>query len=299
MFPIEQSAFEAAIVDACSKHEEAHWKEHSFRRCVSIGAEYFVKYGSAKAIWPELATQTYIFEYAQSHLDTPHIPRIPKVIHHFKHGLRIYMVMEYITLVNPGDDISERTSEALKWLSEVPAPPGHVFGPLGGGVIRHRFFKDYEAPLAFSSVEALERYIEKVRLCLHLFEHLLKYQLYQASETRCKWATPLLQPVSFLGERMMFMQADMHPDNFGVDEHGNTVLMNFAEVAMLPESFAALTLISKRHAVSAKSLNLSKSSNVISIAEYSSLLWSMADETLGTSICSCNGIQLKVTTLQA
>jgi hypothetical protein len=45
---------------------------------------------------------------------------------------------------------------------ERPSCPNHVIGPLGGGLIGYRFFKDARAPLRFSSVEALERYISKV-----------------------------------------------------------------------------------------------------------------------------------------
>ena len=73
--------------------------------------------------------------------------------------------MEYIKLTDSPPDLHER-AEALKWLSRVPTPPNHVIGPLGDGRIRHKFFKDYEAPLLFQSIEALERYMEKVRPCL-------------------------------------------------------------------------------------------------------------------------------------
>lgn len=163
MLPTEQSAFEAAIVDTCTKHKEAHWREPGHRPYVSIGAEYLVKFGNPQTLWPEIATHKYISEYAQSHADTPCMPRIPKVKYHFGDQQTMYMVMEYITLTNPPPDLPERTAEALRWLSGVPAPPGHVFGPLGGGLIRHGFFKDHKAPLAFSSIGALEHYIEKVR----------------------------------------------------------------------------------------------------------------------------------------
>jgi hypothetical protein len=46
-----------------------------------------------------------------------------------------------------------------------------VIGPLGGGRIRHKFFKEYTAPLLFSSVEALQRYMHKVRPCFYFLEH--------------------------------------------------------------------------------------------------------------------------------
>jgi len=34
------------------------------------------------------------------------------------------------------------------------------------------------------------------------------------------------------------MLADIHPSNFGVDEHDKMVLMDFGAIAMLPEAFA-------------------------------------------------------------
>jgi hypothetical protein len=161
------------------------------------------------------------------------------------------MVMEHITLTSPPPDLPERTAAAIRWLTGVPAPPGHVFGPLGGGLIRHRFFKDRKAPLAFSSIGALERYIEKVRPVLRIFFFFerpltsnsgpgIQYTL------RSTLAKEPLQPVSLSGERVIFMQNDVHPSNFGVDEHGNTVLMDFEEMAMLPESLRGVYVVFER-----------------------------------------------------
>ena len=79
--------------------------------------------------------------------------------------------MEFITLTATPLDLIDRTAKALVWLSNVPPPPNHVMGPLGGGPIRHKFFKDYTASQLFSSVEALQRYIRKVRPCFHFLEH--------------------------------------------------------------------------------------------------------------------------------
>ena len=169
MTSTKQAIFEAAIIDACTKHTQEHWQDNDYRACVFIKPCYFVKYDDHETLWPQIATQLYISNYAESRIDAP---RVPKVIHHFRGDQRrAYLVMEYIKLIDSPPALHERTAAALKWLSGVPAPPKHVMGPLGGGYIRHRFFKDYEAPLLFSSIEALERYIEKVRPCLYLLEH--------------------------------------------------------------------------------------------------------------------------------
>jgi hypothetical protein len=99
----------------------------------------------------------------------PGVPRIPRVLSYFEHENTAYIVIEYVKLAGSPLD-PESTVAALKWLSEVPLPPEHIIGPLEGGPIRHRFFKYYEAPLRFSSVEALERYIEKVRPRIDFFQ---------------------------------------------------------------------------------------------------------------------------------
>jgi hypothetical protein len=148
MTSIDEAAFEADIVTACTKHEEEHWRDDDYHACVVIEPGYFVKYDDYETLQPQIATQLYISRYAESQADAP---RIPKVVHHFKGDQRRgYFVMEYIKLSDPSpSDLPERTAEALKWLSGVSAPSEHVMGPLGPGRIRHRFIKDNEAASAF------------------------------------------------------------------------------------------------------------------------------------------------------
>jgi hypothetical protein len=84
----------------------------------------------------------------------------------------------------------------------------------------------------------------------------------------------------------MFTQSDMHPSNFGVDQHGKTVLMDFAEIGLLPETFVAHTMSSeKRLAPIAIALSLSGSSNA-SMAEISLLLRMVASPKLGAATCT-------------
>jgi hypothetical protein len=75
----------------------------------------------------------------------------------------------------------------------------------------------------------------------------------------------------------------MHPSNFGVDQHGRTVLMDFVEMGLLPETFVAHTMFSeKRLAPIAIALSLSDSSNA-SMAVLSLHLWMVANPKLGAS----------------
>lgn len=59
----EQSALEAVIVDACTKHEETH---SGYHRCVSAGTDHLVKYKDLTSLWLEFVTQKYIFEYTET-----------------------------------------------------------------------------------------------------------------------------------------------------------------------------------------------------------------------------------------
>jgi len=60
----------------------------------------------------------------------------------------------------------------------------------------------------------------------------------------------------------MFSQSDMHPSNFGVDQHGKMVLMDFADIGLLSETLVEYTMYSEeRLAPIATALNLSGGPN--------------------------------------
>lgn len=65
----------------------------------------------------------------------------------------------------------EEVGAMLRWLGEVPLPYSFPVCRIGGGYIRDRFFKDDEGPLVFFSMEALQRYLTKVRYCLVSVHH--------------------------------------------------------------------------------------------------------------------------------
>jgi hypothetical protein len=101
MTPDETAALEKSIIEICTKHKAEIWKKVNYRRCVFVPPRYFVKYGDPDTLWPEAATERYIFEYAKSQPDTPLKPRIANVVHYFEGARRSYLVMEHITLVPP------------------------------------------------------------------------------------------------------------------------------------------------------------------------------------------------------
>jgi hypothetical protein len=89
-----------------------------------------------------------------------------------------------------------------------------------------------------------------------------------------------LSPLEICGDRLMFTKSDMDPSNFGVDDHGKTVLMDVGDIGVLPETFGAHTMSSERLAPVAIALSLSDSSNTW-MATVSWLLWMVASPTLG------------------
>lgn len=93
-------------------------------------------------------------------------PRIPKAPLYFESPKdEAYFVMEYIELNHPSliTHLAERTAQSLDWLSGVSAPPEDkdLIGPLGAVSF---VIGSSRAPLAFSSIDALERYMNEVRI---------------------------------------------------------------------------------------------------------------------------------------
>ena len=64
--------------------------------------------------------------------------------------------------IMPTNNAYKQVADALQWLRNVPAPAGAKIGSVGGGPARHRLFKDFEAPLLFTSNEALHNYMNEV-----------------------------------------------------------------------------------------------------------------------------------------
>ena len=176
--PFDLAAFEDAIISACEKHERDHKGEHDYRRCV-VTEGAFVKFDSYYSLWPQFQTQDYVSQCAKLDMSAP---RVPGVLHFFHRDYRMaYLVMEYITLTPPPvPDLPPKAALALQWLRDLPVPTERVrIGPLGSGHAGHRLFKNFRAPLSFSSIEALERYLNNcVRgYILEIFYHLLTHDL--------------------------------------------------------------------------------------------------------------------------
>jgi hypothetical protein len=150
------------IIRLCERHEEAHRLEAYYHRCVELGS-WFIKYNGHGTLESEYKTHEYLYNKA---FGDSNAPRIPRIVAYFSPKQQwAYLVTERIDPMTPADVAPEAVAKALQWLRGVPAPQGLTLGPVGGGRARHELFKDFRAPLPFSSVKALQNYMNRVCLC--------------------------------------------------------------------------------------------------------------------------------------
>ncbi|KAG8913126.1 hypothetical protein FRC00_002989 [Tulasnella sp. 408] len=214
--------FEEAIVSACDTHERNNWRVVGYRRCLLVGG-FFVKYGGYSSVHPAYLTQVHLANAANA-VPEVHIPEV----HHFFHrdnGMA-YVVMEHIEMIEVStEELVQKTAQAVKWMHSVEAPDEVVLGPLGSGPARHVVFKDCVAPLDFTSVDALERFLNKAFGKIRVF------------------SKKPIADISFAGERLVLTQSDINPGNFGVDRERRLCIFDFTEIGWLLESFADYTLL--------------------------------------------------------
>ncbi|KAH6906519.1 hypothetical protein BKA70DRAFT_1287873 [Coprinopsis sp. MPI-PUGE-AT-0042] len=252
--PLFSPEEEVVIEAACREHEETHFRSRGETAFILVGP-YAVKYGDPMTLASYIQTRSYLYNAQQQ----TNKPRIHQLVHHFDNGQgTAFVVLEAIKLAESPPDLDERIRDAITWLSG---------GPLGGGFIRHRFFKFEEgrAPLPFVDVKALERYLGKGRKRV-------------GGRTRT-----VVDPVRLMDERLVCVHAGMHnPEHFGVDEAGNAVMMGLGHVSFLPESFARSNLPSSGPLGTLReSLGLSGANNMMPMARIANVLGMTSDVTLG------------------
>jgi len=178
-----------------------------------------------------------------------------------------YLAMERLELTPVSDqDLSQRVAHALQCLHSLPAPVEAAIGRLRGGRALHVLFQDHTAPLDFSSIEALERYMNEA----------LK---------RIRFSTP--DPIKIKYESPVFTQSDMDMSNFSVNMKGKrciSTLQSFITYTMSPadESFATKV---------AGYLNLPPSQNMPSMRRISGPLW-IRNLVLTITACLRRGLNL-------
>ena len=161
MRPLSSSE-QSEIIQLCELHEEKYRLLPYYHRCVFLRS-WFIKYGSHRDLELECKTQNYLWSKTNGQQN---VPRIPQVIAYFSPEKQwAYLVAERIDPILPANASPQAVATAIQWLRSVPPPPGLTLGSVGGGSARHKLFKDLEAPLSFSSAEALQKYMNLVYLC--------------------------------------------------------------------------------------------------------------------------------------
>ncbi|KAK8006946.1 hypothetical protein PG989_000936 [Apiospora arundinis] len=213
---------------------------------------FWIKYGDGGVYWNEVVAQDMAYHGLQRLESTV---RAPAVFYAFKHLRMVYLVMEYIA----GDTAYERleeaerqvkaakgNTEAAKWQAEIkhvndlvalslselhhiPIPLGFRPAGVDGNFIQHSLFYDSHAPTCYENTDQLEIHLNK------LLEVRYRFRPKVPVEEQCFVANLSLEP-------MVLCQSDLYPKNFIIDKTGHIVLIDFADVSILPSSFAKCIL---------------------------------------------------------
>lgn len=246
------SCKEADIWSASQTQEEPHWgtaRGFAFPPD-SSNPEFFVKFTSSECKWflePERRNHEFAFDTLRKQQHPPAAQQggflicVPEIFRSFEYGGFYFLVMEFVPGRTLGDIFREdekrgqgqadysllykHIAEGIRLLS-VKAPPEAKPGPVGGGIIRHPFFKNFEAATPYRDVEMLEAHLNKV---LRL-------------RTR---RSPEPAPTITFGKELEFYYSDLSAENFiFTDVAGHTVLyiIDFDEAGFLPPSFMTFVL---------------------------------------------------------
>lgn len=150
------------IIEQCKADSANHGYGGGNITCTLGSSKYQVKYSVTKTLTTRINTQPWLHSKAEKEDGIC----VAELLCHFDDDEgRTYLVMEFVELEESlPTDMDSRIEVALRWLSRLRND--EPLGPLGGECILHEFFNEREAPLAFKSLEALERYIAKASLLL-------------------------------------------------------------------------------------------------------------------------------------
>ncbi|KIM41209.1 hypothetical protein M413DRAFT_445255, partial [Hebeloma cylindrosporum] len=202
------------------EHEQRERTKGYYSRSI-IFDKFFIKYNEHKDMHAEYAMQQYIFNRAEGDPNAPRVPRIHDffIFDNIRMGIIGYLVMEYIhTSPTRSGDVPEKVASALQWLRDLPRPSDTTIGSVAGPDAPYNLLKGLKTPIAFSSIDAIERYMNAALNRLPRIPNKPKY-------------------ISFTDERLVFTQTDIDEGNFILDTEEKMCLIDFDSVAILPESF--------------------------------------------------------------
>jgi hypothetical protein len=120
-----------------------------------------VKYGLSVTMG-EALTQDWVGQVFNASPDAA--VRIPKVYHAFERAGFGYIVMEYIGGPACDDSDALQVAAPVECLIRVIGPTTAP-GPVGRGLITHRFFVEWKSSVTYNTVQALEKHVNGVRMC--------------------------------------------------------------------------------------------------------------------------------------
>lgn len=137
----------------------------------------YVKFGfPVEWMLAEVRNQTFVYDALQK---LPPEARqgihVPEVYRTMEIERRLFIIMEYV----PGrtlakiteneqywetcrEEVINKICQGMKLLMSLPVPEDAKPGPVGGGIIRHPIFADFQAAIEYDSIEMLERHLNKV-----------------------------------------------------------------------------------------------------------------------------------------
>lgn len=221
---------------------------------------FFVKYSRSNTKWllePEMRNHKFAFDALRGR-GPQQFPGllvcVPEIFRVFEYRNFYFLVMEFVpgrTLVEvekeernalaaararAGDKPavaaqSELVKKLYRYVAEgirllsVKAPPGTKPGPVGGGRIRHPFFKDSESRIPYRDIKMLETHLNKV--------------------LRMRTRGDPNPPTINLERELEFYYADLYGGNFiftNVANHTVLYIIDFDEAGFLPHSFMSFML---------------------------------------------------------
>ncbi|KAI3397508.1 hypothetical protein diail_10720 [Diaporthe ilicicola] len=269
-----------ADIWSASQTQELHWgTARGF--AFPLGSQYpefFVKFTSIECKWfldPERRNHEFAFETLREQRQPPaaqqkeFIVCVPEIFRSFEYRDFYFLAMEFVPGRTLGDILREEDAkggedqvdhstlykhiaEGIRLLS-VKAPPEAKPGPVGGGIIRHPFFKDFEAATPYRDVEMLEAHLNKVSRTHQVLTEAISANEEERAESRARVQVLRLRtrrapgpaPTVTFGKELEFYYSDLSAENFiFTDAAGHTVLyiIDFDEAGFLPPSFMTFVL---------------------------------------------------------
>ncbi|KAF6763416.1 hypothetical protein DFP72DRAFT_1000818 [Ephemerocybe angulata] len=179
----------------------------------------WVKFGAA-VYMSEARTQHFVASLINDRQDDAPV-RVPLVYFAFKTARYGYIVMEYIKGVACSRPDAKLVGAAVQYLIAIQAPDSRP-GPVGGGLIGHRFFVDCESSAEYESVQQLEDHVNGI----------LRYAKRPDLTVSFK--------DEFEAHGLCLSLSDMNQNNFLKDERGDIVAIDFEVASFLPMCFIEL-----------------------------------------------------------